>query len=107
MRELNWDRDFALEQAADDEELLQELIDIFKKSSMVDYKALEAGVAEEDAEKTCAAAHSLKGAAASLGIIAIRDVALAIESDSRQGSVATARNRSAELGELLHQLQQL
>ena len=29
MADVQWDRDFALEQAADDEELLAELIDLF------------------------------------------------------------------------------
>ena len=107
MSGLNWDKQFALEQAADDEELLQELIDIFKKSCSDDYQAMKTSIAEKDHAKTCAAAHSIKGAAASLGIIGIRDIASEIEQDSRDGSLATAENRIEDLNELLQQLQNL
>ncbi len=107
MEALNWDKKFALDQAADDEELLQELIDIFKKSCSDDYQALKKSITEKDSEKTCAAAHSIKGAAASLGIIGIRDIASEIETDSRSGSLATAQNRIDDLEELLQQLQNL
>lgn len=107
MSGLKWDRQFALEQAADDEELLQELIEIFKKSCSDDYKSMQISIDEKDHTKACAAAHSIKGAAASLGIIGIRDIASEIELDSRAGSLAAAQNRIAELNELLQQLQNL
>lgn len=107
MNGLNWDKHFALEQAADDEELLQELIDIFKESCGDDYQSMKTSIAENDPEKTCEAAHSIKGAAASLGIIGIRDIASEIEKDSRAGSLAAAQDRIDELNELLQQLQDL
>jgi histidine phosphotransfer protein HptB len=107
MNGLNWDKQFALEQAADDEELLQELIDIFKKSCSDDYQLMVASIADKDPVKTCAAAHSIKGAAASLGIIGIRDIASEIEKDSRTGSLASAQARIEELNDLLQQLQGL
>jgi HPt (histidine-containing phosphotransfer) domain-containing protein len=104
---LNWDRQFALEQAADDEQLLQELIDIFKKSCSDDYQSIKTSIAENDPAKICAAAHSIKGAAASLGIIGIRDIASEIENDSRAGSLASAHDRIDDLDLLLQQLQNL
>jgi HPt (histidine-containing phosphotransfer) domain-containing protein len=107
MNGLNWDRQFALEQAAEDEELLQELIDIFKKSCSDDYQAMKSSIADNDPAKTCAAAHSIKGAAASLGIIGIRDIASEIENDSRAGSLASANDRIEDLNALLQQLQNL
>lgn len=107
MDKLKWDKNFALEQAADDAELLQELIDIFKDSCLKDYDAIKEGVTVMDAEKICAAAHSIKGAAASLGIEGIRDVALDIESDSRNGSCDIAGKRLDDLHELLEHLQKL
>jgi HPt (histidine-containing phosphotransfer) domain-containing protein len=107
MNKLKWDRDFAMEQAADDAELLRELINIFKESSGNDYRSIENGVTSKDAEMVCAAAHSIKGAAASLGIEGLREIALAIENDSRQGSLATAQSRIVELREILQELQQL
>ncbi len=107
MNKLNWNKAFALEQAADDAELLKELIDIFKDSCVGDYAAIQDGLKSADSEMICAAAHSIKGAAASLGIEAIRDVALDMETDSRNGSLTVTESRIAELDDLLQLLQEL
>ncbi len=107
MDKLKWDREFALEQAAEDTELLDELIAIFKKSCKSDVENIENGIAAGDADRVCAAAHSIKGAAASLGIEAIRDIARDIEDDSRQGSLAAAREKYEELDQLLQLLQRI
>ncbi len=107
MSKLQWDRDFALEQAADDIELLEELIEIFKDSCASDLEAIKKGIAAENAEMICAGAHSVKGASASLGIIGVRDVATEIETDSRNGSTGVAIRRIEELDELLQLVQQL
>lgn len=107
MNKLKWDKNFALEQAADDADLLQELLEIFKDSCVKDYQAIEQGIKQKDAEMVCGAAHSIKGAAASLGIEGIRDVALEIESDSRSGSLLAAEKNIKELDELLKQLKEL
>lgn len=107
MNKLRWDRSFALEQAADDTELLRELIEIFKESCVADFTEITQGIRSQDAEAVCAAAHSIKGAAASLGIESIRDVSSAIEIDSRENSLAVAESRVGELDELLQLLQKL
>ena len=107
MDKLNWNRAFALEQAADDAELLQELIDIFKDSCVGDFAAIKNGLDAQDSEMICAAAHSIKGAAASLGIEAIREVAFEMENDSRNGSLTVAKSRVNELDNLLKLLQEL
>jgi len=107
MDRLRWNRGFALEQAAEDTELLEELIEIFKKSCKSDFETIEKGIAAGEPERVGAAAHSIKGAAASLGIEAIRDIALVIESDSRQGSLATAQERFKDLEKLLQLLQRI
>lgn len=101
MEKLQWDRDFALEQAGGDEELLQELLDIFKDSSRKDFTSIENGIKNKDTMMICGAAHSIKGAAASLGMGAVRDIAYAIEKDCRAGSLNTALDKKEELGELL------
>lgn len=101
MEKSQWDKNFALEQAGGDEELLQELLDIFKDSSHKDFLSIENGVKNKDMQLVCGAAHSIKGAAASLGMEAIRDVAYAIEKDCRAGSLNTAFAQKEELGELL------
>lgn len=107
MNRLKWDKNFALEQAADDADLLQELLEIFKDSCIKDFHSIEKGISEKDAQLVCGAAHSIKGAAASLGIEGIRDVALEIESDSRNGSLQAAELRVKELDELLQILKEL
>jgi len=107
MDKLRWDRTFALEQAADDKELLRELIEIFKDSCVADFNTITQGITNKDAEAVCAAAHSIKGAAASLGIESIRDVSSAIEIDSRDNSLEVAESRVGELDELLQLVQKL
>ena len=104
MADLQWDRDFALEQTGGDEELLDELLTLFKDSSAADYAELCRAAEAGDADGVVRAAHSLKGAAASLGIERIRSLALAMETDARGGSVQTAQDKKEELGRLLEQV---
>ena len=107
MSDLRWDKTFALEQAADDEELLQELVDIFKDSSSSDLEKLQQSIANGDAAMTRAHAHSIKGAAASLGIDGIRELAELMESDARDGSLTAAVELLPQLEKLLAMLQEL
>lgn len=93
MNALKWDKDFALEQAADDVDLLKELLEIFKESLKSDIHLIEQGLAEDVAAKVCRAAHSIKGAAASLGIQGIHEIALDIEEESRAGGLGIARTK--------------
>lgn len=107
MNALKWDKKFALEQAADDADLLEELLEIFKDSLNSDLQLMEQGLAEGSAAKVMGAAHSIKGAAASLGILGINEIALLIEEDSRAGKVDVARDQYAKLHSLLIELQAL
>lgn len=107
MDKLKWNKQFALDQAAEDVELLQELIDIFKESCSNDFKSIQLGLAQNDAKAVCAAAHSIKGAAASLGIEGIREVAMVIEEDSRSGSLDVTKENFEILEEMIDQVQQL
>jgi histidine phosphotransfer protein HptB len=107
MNTLNWDKEFALEQAADDAELLQELLDIFKESCMSDFELIKEGIEKGDADQVCSASHSIKGAAASLGVDGIRELTYEIEKDSRAGSVQVGREKLEELKDLLNQLQEI
>lgn len=107
MNGLNWDKDFALDQAADDAELLGELIDIFKDSFKSDLVLMEKGLAEKSAEQISSAAHSIKGAAASLGINGINDLAKVIEEESREGGFALAAEKISDLQQLLKEVQAL
>jgi len=107
MADLQWNKAFALEQTAGDEELLAELLTLFRDSSVSDYVHLQEAVAAGDAAGVVRAAHSLKGAAASLGIEGVRQLALVMENDGRNDSVAVAREKLKDMGELLEQLKNL
>ena len=107
MSDLKWDKEFALEQAADDEELLQELIDIFKESSLSDLAIVKQSIEKGDADMGRASAHSMKGAAASLGFLGIREVTEAMETDCREGSVVVITAKLPELEQLVSLLQEM
>jgi histidine phosphotransfer protein HptB len=107
MNSLNWDKKFALEQAADDAELLQELLEIFKGSYQSDLLLIKEGIMKGDTKQVYSASHSIKGAAASLGIDGVREIALDIEADSRNGSLAVAKEKVHVLEEMYLQLQAL
>jgi HPt (histidine-containing phosphotransfer) domain-containing protein len=107
MNALKWDKEFAMEQAADDLDLLQELLTIFKGSLQADVLLIEQGLAEGTPAKVCSAAHSIKGASASLGILGIKEIALAIEEESRAGDLDIARRKLPELQSLLQEVQKL
>ncbi len=107
MNKLKWNKDFALEQAADDMELLQELLDIFKDSFKADLAKIEDGLDKSAPDQISAAAHSIKGAAASLGIKGINEVALVIEEDSRAGNLDVTRDNLSLLRTLLDELVKL
>jgi len=83
MSDLKWDKSFAMEQSADDEELLVELLTLLRDSSQSDLEKLQSGMAANDADAVADAAHSIKGAAASLGVEGLRDVAYDIEKKGR------------------------
>ena len=107
MSELKWNREFALEQAAEDEELLQELIEIFKESSVTDLANVKQSVEKGDPDMGRSSTHSIKGAAASLGFQGIREVAEVMEADCRNGSMSVTTEKLPVLEALLTQLQKM
>ncbi len=107
MQRLKWNKEFALEQVADDVDLLNELLAIFKNSFTQDIKDIQKGIEDRDSSAVRAASHSIKGAAASLGLEGIHEIAVSIERDSKEGSLAVAENRIQELSELLSCIERL
>ncbi len=107
MGTLNWDKEFALEQTAHDAELLEELIDIFKESYKSDFALIKEGIQKGNSQQIYSAAHSIKGASASLGIDGIKDIALIVEIDSKKGSLQVAIEKVQELEDLLVELDNL
>jgi len=90
-----------MEQVDNDEDLLRELLTIFKDSSATDMAVLRQAVDKGDAVEARRASHSIKGAAASLGLEAIRDVAWAVEKDCQGGALNGAKEKFSQLEALL------
>lgn len=76
---LEWDRDFAFEQSADDIELLRELMDILDESSTDEFNKLEEAHKTGNFSDVMETAHSIKGAAFNLGVNALGRVAKEME----------------------------
>lgn len=107
MSELQWDRAFALEQAGDDEDILAELLELFRHSARADLEKIKAGAAAKDPVAMGEAAHSIKGASASLGVEAVRVLAYEIEKAGRSGDLAGALKPLPALEQLLDQLESM
>lgn len=107
MAQLNWDTKFAMEQAADDVDLFAELLEILKQACDADIRAIKAGLRVSSAKQVYRAAHSMKGAAASLGVAEIHELALAMELDARDGSLVMAEALYDRLEALIEELQKL
>ena len=104
MAELHWDKIAALAETAGDEALLEELLSLFREAAAEDLDRMRQAVTAGDSATAMAAAHSLKGAAASLGLESIRRLAEAVEQAGPSGAIATARETLPILADLLDQL---
>ena len=82
---VNWDRDFALDQAGGDEDLLRELLTIFSGTLAASRQKIEEALTVDDFSQMVRAAHSIKGSASSLGFSEIADMANTIESQAQAG----------------------
>ena len=64
-----------------------ELIELFIDTGIVDVEKLRSAIEEGDAEEAANAAHSLKGASGSLGLMEIYDLAMKTEKEARNNSL--------------------
>ena len=101
MAELDWDRNFALEQSGDDEEMLAELLVLFRDSSASDLARINDGLAAEDPVAVADAAHSIKGASASLGVEGVRKIAAELEKKGRANDLSQGKELATQLAVLL------
>ncbi len=101
MNALKWDKDFALEQTAGDQDLLQELVEIFKETSVTDLSKIQESIGKQDVAMCRLSCHSIKGAAASLGFQGLRELTASMEADCREGSLAMLTDRISELEKLV------
>jgi histidine phosphotransfer protein HptB len=107
MVELGWNREFALEQAGEDEDLLQELLVLLRDSSSVDLELIRNGLIAGDGQAIGQAAHSLKGAAVSLGIEGLALLAREIEMAGMAGDLVFILSRIEELEIMVRQLAEI
>ena len=101
MVDLDWDRNFALEQSGDDEEMLAELLVLFRDSSASDLARINDGLAGKDPVAVADAAHSIKGASASLGGEGGRKIAAELEKKGLANDLSQGRELAVQLAELL------
>ena len=91
------DREAALARLVGDEELLEQVIDIFLADAQLELDALNDALAAEDAEAALRLAHSIKGAASNISALAVSDAALSIERAVSEGDFAEARSMAVNL----------
>ncbi len=102
MADLQWNKKFAEEQTGGDPDLLVELMDLLSSSSLADLEKIKTALSKGDGDGVADAAHSIKGASASLGVDGLRDLAYTFEKKGRAGEL-TDLNFS-ELEDLVGQL---
>ena len=93
----SWDREFALEQAGNDPELLSELIGIFLEDAGRLVSEMRAGIDCGDARKIEMSAHSLKGSVSNFGAVRVRDLAFELEKQGRSNHLGNARETLVSL----------
>jgi HPt (histidine-containing phosphotransfer) domain-containing protein len=104
MADLDWNREFALEQAGEDEEMLKELMELLFDSSQADFERIREGLAAGDGEAASQAAHSIKGAAASLGMASLSRLANEIEKAGMAGDLDGVKACLPGLEQMIRQL---
>jgi len=81
-----------------------EMLDLFVEASSSDLRQLQSAAEEGDASKAIQAAHSMKGAAANLGLMKIYEVARQTEMEARRNHLAGIAEIIEALGKELNQI---
>ncbi|HHN73889.1 MAG TPA: Hpt domain-containing protein [Acidobacteria bacterium] len=84
------DLEDGLARAGDDREFYKELLEIFLDDVPGRMEQLRSAIAAGQADEVASVAHSIKGAAANLSALAIRDTALNIETQARNENLSDA-----------------
>ncbi len=104
MVDLRWDREGGLTRAAGDEDLYRELTDLLVETLRNELQVVKIAAAERDAETLWRTAHGLKGAAANMGIEAVREAAHRLEMAGRRGELTELESLFRELEALTERL---
>ncbi len=103
----DFDRARAMEQVGGDEELLQELLAAFLSECPPLIVQIRDAIIQHDALQLERAAHTLKGAAASVAALAAAEVAQQLEIMGRTGDLAKSTPTFSEMEETLHRLRRV
>lgn len=99
-----FNRAAALERVGGDQELLQEIVELYLGEYPALLSEIQSAVSRQDAQQLYRSAHTLKGSLGALGAEAAQQGALALEMSGRQGQLETAGSMLADLERLLTQL---
>ena len=99
-----YDRSGFLDRLMGDAEMADTVIEIFLDEIPKQIESLKVSLADADAETLERIVHSIKGAAATIGGEALREIAGHIEEACRNGHVDVAHHRCAELEHQFHRL---
>ncbi len=74
-----WNKEFALEQVGNDPLLLQQLLEIARRSLSSLAAGLKEAVTEGDHARAAELAHSIKGSAANIGLVSVFNLSRSME----------------------------
>lgn len=104
---VDWDRDFAIDQACEDLDLLQDLLVILNESSHEELAQLKEACAQGDHSMARDMAHSIKGSALNLGMNGLGKLAYEIEKKAEENDMDGVRILLPDLEELLNEIKNL
>lgn len=96
-----WNRKQALENCADDPDLLHELLEIFQEECPRSLQKLETAVQSESADQVQAIAHTIKGELRVLSALQGEAAAREIELAAKENNLSQIRNKLQELKSIL------
>ncbi len=106
MEEGAFDLETLLISVCDDRELAEQVVSLFLSDIPIQLDELDEALAAGDAETARRIAHSIKGAAATIGGPFLRDEALECEQLGRDGELEAIKARTAALRRLFGELRE-
>jgi two-component system sensor histidine kinase/response regulator len=103
--EVIWDHHQALEYVGGDDELLEDLMNLFLKRKNILLKAVEDAIAAADAEAISDTAHALKGAVNHFAAKRAQKLAQIIEDNARVGKLEDVDTLFGEVQKAVEQLE--
>lgn len=104
---MEWNKKTALESVDGDEELLQELINLFVDTMEGDINKIKEGNRIDNNSEIASAAHSIKGSSVALGFEGIREVAEKIEKKAKVGDSTTLSDDIKQLDAFLEKAKEI